>query len=275
MVTTRLHWSDLPAKTRAAIEATTGPIHQAETVSGGYNSEIAVRLDTARGTLFVKGLRSDHPRAWTQGREAAVAPHTGGLAPSLLWRVRETGWDLLGFEFVAEGRHADYSAGSPDLLLLADALTRLAETTVLDIELKRAEKRWAAYIPEPRHRAALAGERLAHTDFNPENVLIAHERALMVDWAWATRAAPWLDPALACIWLIATGEQTPAQAEQWAARMPAWHTAPRDALNAFAQANARLWTEIAEENPGPWSASLRDAAGRYAAFRSTTWATER
>ncbi|QDN54186.1 aminoglycoside phosphotransferase [Streptomyces sp. S1D4-20] len=269
MVTTRLHWSDLPEAARKAITTTTGPVNGAGTLPGGYNSEIAVRLDTDSGTYFVKGLRTDHPRAWTQHREAAVARSTGQLAPRQLWRVQDAGWDLLGFEFVDDARYADYSADSPDLVLLADVLTTLAQIPAPPVELKRAEDRWASYIADPDLRTALAGEHLAHTDFNPENVLITHDRALMVDWAWSTRAAPWLDPALGCIWLIATGKQDPAQAEQWAARMPAWHTAPRDALEAFAHANARLWAEIADDNPGSWSASPRDAATRYAAFRAS------
>lgn len=269
MVTSRLHWTDLPRAVQTEIEARTGPIQRVETVSGGYNSEIAARLDTVSGTIFVKGLRSDHPRAWTQRREAAVAPYTGHLAPPLLWRLESDGWDLLGFEFVDEGRHADYSAGSPDLLLLADSLTALAEIPAPAVELKRAEDRWAAYIPDPVHRAALAGRCLAHTDFNPENVIITSgQRAVLVDWAWSTAAAPWLDPALGCIWLIATGRQSPAEAERWASRMPAWRAAPSDALNAFAEANSRLWAEIADENPGSWSESLRDAARQYAAFRN-------
>ncbi|MFI5748994.1 hypothetical protein ACIBBE_24380 [Streptomyces sp. NPDC051644] len=36
----------------------------------------------------------------------------------------------------------------------------------------------------------------------------------------------------------------------------------------FATANARLWSEIAYENPGSWSKSLCDAAQQCAAFRS-------
>jgi hypothetical protein len=270
MVTARLHWNDLLPAARAAIEARTGSIHQAHTVSGGYNSEIAVRLDTDHGAVFVKGLRCDHPRVWTQRREAAVAPYTGHLAPTLLWHLESAGWDLLGFAFIDEGRHADYSVGSPDLLLLAEALTALAEIPAPPVELKRAEDRWAAYIPDPALRSALSGRHLAHTDFNPENVIITPTQATLVDWAWSTAAAPWLDPALGCLWLIATGTHEPTEAEQWASRMPAWRSAPPDALTAFAEANAKLWAEIADENPGSWSASLRDAAGRYAAFRIRT-----
>jgi Ser/Thr protein kinase RdoA (MazF antagonist) len=152
--------------------------------------------------------------------------------------------------------------------MLAATLTALADLPAPRAELKRAENRWADYIDEPTARAALAGEYLCHTDFNPENVLVTNGRTVLADWAWATHGAPWIDPALGAIWLIATGGQTPAEAEAWAARMPAWHTAPADTLAVFATANARLWNEIAEDNPGSWSASLRDAAEQWAAFRN-------
>ncbi|OEV09322.1 phosphotransferase [Streptomyces nanshensis] len=273
MPVTRLQWEDLPLPAQDAVEEVTGPIHRAETVSGGYNSAIAARLDTETGTVFLKGLPASHPRAWTQRREAEVAAAVGTLAPRFRWRLETAEWDLLGFDFAA-GRHADYASGSPDLALLACTLTRLAEIPAPRTELKRAEERWASYLPDADHRAALAGQYLAHTDFNPENVLITpggagqQERALMVDWAWSTLGAPWLDPALACVWLVSTGKQHPGAAEKWAARMPAWRGAPSHVLTAFAEANAKLWTEIADESPGTWSASLRDGARRYAAYRS-------
>lgn len=268
MVTARLHWSDLPQTVRDEIEERTGPVHKAQTVSGGYNSSIAVRLDTGSGTIFLKGLSSSHPRVWTQSREAAVAPYTRDLAPPLLWRMQSGGWDLLAFRFLDGGHHADYSADSPDLPLLADTLTSLAQIPAPPIELKDASSRWASYLPDPETRSMLGGTYLAHTDFNPENVIIKDGNAVLVDWGWASAAAPWVDPALCCIWLVSTGRQSPQEAEQWAARMPAWRTAPPAALDAFAQANARLWASIADQNPGPWSTALREAARRYAEHRN-------
>ncbi|MFD3775344.1 hypothetical protein [Streptomyces sp. NPDC058612] len=95
-------------------------------------------------------------------------------------------------------------------------------------------------------------------------------RAVLVDWAWSAAAAPWLDPDLGCIWLIATGKRHPADAERWASRKPAWRAATPDALDAFAEANAGLWADIAGENPGPWANSPRDAARRRPALRDVS-----
>jgi hypothetical protein len=60
-----------------------------------------------------------------------------------------------------------------------------------------------------------------------------------VDWAWASRGAGWIDPALCVIWLIAGGH-TAAQAEHQAETLPAWQTAPERAVDAFAAASTRL-----------------------------------
>lgn len=44
-------------------------------VGPGFNSQLAIVVETAAGTrIFVKGLRSDEPRARTQQTEAAINP---------------------------------------------------------------------------------------------------------------------------------------------------------------------------------------------------------
>ncbi|MET8628618.1 phosphotransferase [Kitasatospora sp. NPDC004669] len=112
-----------------------------------------------------------------------------------------------------------------------------------------------------------AGSCLLHTDLNNENVLIQGDRALLVDWAWATRGAPWIDPALWVIWLIAAGDHSPAAAEAWAARIPAWGLGDPALVNVFAQAQARMWADIAGAHPDPWTAGVNQAAQRWARFR--------
>jgi aminoglycoside phosphotransferase (APT) family kinase protein len=74
---------------------------------------------------------------------------------------------------------------------------------------------------------------LLHTDWNNANVLIG-EQTWLVDWGWATRGAPWLDAAYWIIWLIAAGHK-PAAAEGHAAQVPAFSTAPVDAVTTFAR----------------------------------------
>jgi hypothetical protein len=265
MVTTRLE--TVPDEVRAAISEQSGPILDMDTVNGGWNSEIATRVRTSNGTVFVKGLRTDHRRVWTQQREAEIGPYVHTVAPRVLWHIETAGWSLVAFEHIT-GRHADFGPASTDLPLVVNALERLGAIPCPDLPLRVAEQRWAAYIGDPSMLDHLRGDALLHTDFNNQNVLIADGRARFVDWAWATRGAPWIDPALWVIWLIAAGGHEPAEAESWAARTAQWHTAPMPALNAFADANARLWREIAGDNPDAWTSRMTAAADRWSAYRA-------
>lgn len=265
MVTTRLE--TVPDEVRAAISEQVGPILDMDTVNGGWNSEIATRVRTTNRTVFVKGLRADHRRVWTQRREAEIGPYVQAVAPQVLWQVEAAGWDLVGFEHI-DGRHADFTPTSADLPLVVNALERLAAIPCPELPLRMAEQRWSTYIDDPSMLDHFRGDALLHTDFNNQNVLIADGQARFVDWAWATRGAPWIDPALWVIWLIAAGSQEPAQAESWAARTTAWRTAPVPALNAFADANARLWREIAGDNADSWTSRMTNAADQWATYRA-------
>ncbi|MFF1675699.1 aminoglycoside phosphotransferase [Streptomyces sp. NPDC058256] len=260
MPTDRL--TDVPADVLAAITEATGPVVKTEPVGAGFNSEIAAHLHTDSGTVFVKGLRADHPRVWTQQREAEINPYLQGIAPRLLWRLQPAGWDLLGFEAV-DGHHADYAPGSPDVPVVATVLHRLGQVPCPDLPLKSMPDRMAAYSDTPE---LFAGERLLHTDWHDTNVLVTGGQALLVDWAWASRGAGWIDPALWVIWLISAGHTAP-QAEACAAALPAWTEAPATAVDAFAVASARLWHEIADADPDPWTQRMQTAAQTWAAHR--------
>ncbi|MFZ3562902.1 aminoglycoside phosphotransferase [Streptomyces sp. BH097] len=265
----RMHWDDLPHATRKAIEARTGPIRSATSAADGLNSEIALTLDTQAGRIFVKGLRSDHPRVWTQRREAAINPYVAPLAPRLLWTISDDQWTLLGYERL-EGRSAEYGPHSEDLPLVAEALTTLSTVQApAGLDLKEIGQRLTDYLDIPGEAELLRGNTLLHTDWHPDNVLVVEGAARVVDWAWPTRGAPWIDTAYWLIWLVASGHE-PAAAELWAAKNPAWSTAPARALEVFATAQKRLWAEIADEAPDiAWMRNLADAAHRWSAHRQT------
>ncbi|MFD8710445.1 aminoglycoside phosphotransferase [Streptomyces anulatus] len=270
MATVRIGLDRLPSAARAAVEEHTGPLLAVEESDEGFNSEIAARITSATGTWHIKGLRTDHPRAWTQHREAAVAPFLTSLAPALRWHVETAGWNLLGFEALG-GHHADYAPGSPDLPEVAALLRRLGETPCPGIELRHAEQRLEHYAAHPDDLRFFAGAHLLHTDLNNANVLVDDhatqgDRARLVDWAWATRGAAWLDAGYWIIWLIASGH-TPASAEQWAVELPSWHTAPAEGITAFATANANLWSEISTADPAPWILRLAQAANAWHTHR--------
>jgi hypothetical protein len=102
----------------------------------------------------------------------------------------------------------------------------------------------------------------------PHNVLIDSDgTARLIDWEWPTRGPGWVDPAVWVIRLIDAGH-TPAQAEDWAAALPAWRTAPAVTLNAFAHANAALWQELAATvNASRWKGHMSASARRWSQHR--------
>ncbi len=265
----RIAWKDLPEDTRTAIQARTGPVEHACTVSEGTNSALAAVLHTSAGQVFVKGIRTDHPSVVAQQREATINPHVRTVAPALLWHLEDVaGWDVRGFEHI-EGRHPDYRPGSADLPAVVDLVQALGAVPCPDVPVQDAGQRWAAYLEAPTAVELLAGDTLLHTDYNPENILITPDgTARLVDWAWPTRGAAWIDPCCLLIRLIAAGH-TAHQAEAWAQRTRAWHTAPASALDAFTLASARLWQEIADNDPQPWKQRMATAAREWADARMT------
>ncbi|WP_329446582.1 aminoglycoside phosphotransferase [Streptomyces canus] len=259
--------TEIPADALKEIESVAGPVLHIKMLSAGYNSEIAARLHFTNGTVFVKGLRQDHPRVWTQQREADINPHTDGLAPALRWHIHKAGWNLLGFEDL-DGRHADYSPGSPDVELVLQALWRLAALGApSSVDLKSMPARMSGHVEDPDETDLFAGSHLLHTDWNPHNVLIADGTARLVDWAWASRGASWIDPALWVIWLIASGHSVNS-AESLAGQHPAWDNTPVRSIDAFAQAQRRLWQTIASaDQPDEWTHKLHAAARAWAEQR--------
>ncbi len=262
MSMSRIPFEQLPADVRQAVADKTGAVHRTMTVRGGMNSGIASVLETESGSVFVKGIPADHPQAGAQRREAAVAPHLPASCPRLYWHLELDGWGLLGYE-VVDGRHADYAPGSPDLPLVEEALTELQEITApADVEIKDAVDRWADYAP-PGTMRHFDGDTLLHTDFAPDNVLIVGDRARLVDWAWPTRGAAWIDPGALALRLMDAGHPVDA-AVDFAGRFSSWRGAEPEALAAFGAATAALWREIAEEDGTPWKLGMAKRAAMLA-----------
>ena len=218
---TTVEWEELPEQTRAAVESHTGPLVKVEPVTAGHNHHLAAILHSDTGAVFVKGLRTGHRHARRQQLEAVVNGALTGITPRLQWQLPDVGgWHLLGFDALTGARHTDLRPGSTDLPLVTDALSALAQTrrppgAVPD----RAEHRWAEHgNPDQVH--VLRGQHLLHTDLRPDNIVIDAGRVWIVDWAWPTLGAAWIDPARLTLWLIAEGHTTTA-AESWLRTLPA------------------------------------------------------
>lgn len=264
MSPTRIAYRELPDSVQEHVGAIIGPVIAADSAAEGLNSSVAARLHTPGGRYFVKALPVAHRWAWTQQREAEVAPHVATVGAALIARIVEAGWDVLVFEAL-EGHRADYTPGSPDLGHVARLLARIGELRCPDTTLRLAEQRLAAYTSKDLLHH-FAGESLLHTDLNPANVLVTGEEARIVDWGWATRGAAWLDAAYWVSWLITAGHR-PAQAEQQAGRIPSWRAAPAAGITAFAEANANVWAEIGTGSTDPWTLGIMAAAETWRRHR--------
>lgn len=259
MITGKANWEEA----RNLIEEETGPIRAVTELSEGRNSEISVIIRTDSDATFVKGCRASHRQAWTQERERIINPLVRHISPALKWSTVNADWDLLGFEYIP-GAHADYSPGSPDIPKVITVLLQLQEITCPDIDVKQADQRWASYTRAPD---LLAGTSLLHTDWSPGNVIV-NECANLVDWAWPTRGAAWIDPACLAVWLIASGH-TPRSAESCTAQIPSWQSAPARALDEFARVQALMWDGIAADSSEPWTKNLAQASRQWASHRET------
>jgi hypothetical protein len=122
-------------------------------------------------------------------------------------------------------------------------------------------------VDDPETASVFGGPVLTHSDWTPDNVLIASDRAWLIDWAWPTLGAAWTDPACWIIRLIASGGHTAPQAERQACRLPAFQDADPAHIDLFAAANARLWAEIAQANASDWTTKMAHAAQSWSSHR--------
>lgn len=127
-------------------------------------------------------------------------------------------------------------------------------TAPADLDIKEAADRWKNYVPlNVLHY--FRGTALLHTDFAPDNILITGGRARLVDWAWPTRGAAWIDPGALALRLMEAGHSV-EDALGFADRFPSWHDAEAGALAAFGMASAALWHEISEQSPAEWKQGM-------------------
>lgn len=115
MTLQRADWKDISQAVRDLVQAHTGPVLAARTVSAGLNSHLAVVLDTVGGPLFIKGVRTDHPGVVRQRREAMINPHVLPLAPQLRWQVEGVGsaMPLLGTDTAQGDQRLRYHVRAP------------------------------------------------------------------------------------------------------------------------------------------------------------------
>lgn len=256
----------LDAGLAALIESRTGPVRGANRTERGFTSDYTGILDTDDGALFVKAVRLDGHTVSSLEREAAINPAVRHMAPALLWQARDSEWLVLGFGYVPDAHHADFKPGSPDLPAVAAAIDRIGAIPLSDAARDWPEIRYDRYARDGAG-ALFTGQTLLHGDINPDNLLVGPSGDVMlVDWAWPTHGAAFIDPACLAVQLIAAGH-TPAQAEEWAARCAGWRDADPDAIDAFAIATVRMYRRFERLDPEPWRKAMTTAALAWAEHR--------
>ncbi|TDC02242.1 aminoglycoside phosphotransferase [Micromonospora fluostatini] len=254
----RSDWTTLPEAVTARIAERVGGIIDVDPAPSGNHAEIASTVTGSARKVFVKAASGDLGVRSLRFELAATSAITG-YPPEVLWHFECGGWLVVGVEHL-DGSHPDLSPGSADLDLLASALKGLQETPAPD-------GRW--FTPANRlgfAHPAMEGGMLVHSDLNPANLIVTTRGLRIVDWAWATRSAPWVELALLVQWLIGSGH-TASQAEKWLAQFPAWTATDPEVLNDFATRSASKWSTKSRESNLGWVHDL--------AAWTTEWATHR
>lgn len=166
---------------------------------------------------------------------------------------------MVGTEHL-DGPHPDLSPGSPDLHLLAEVLKRLQTTVAPEGNWYSAGSRlgW--------EQEAASGEMLVHSDLNPANLIMTADGLRVVDWAYTTRAASWVELALIMQWLIGSGH-APEQAEDWLTQFPAWAAVDPAVLDDFAARSSAKWSDKARPNSDQWVRDLSTWTTAWATYR--------
>jgi hypothetical protein len=256
----RSDWTALPEAVTKEIADRIGGSHTIP-AAGGDHAEIAATVTGTYGKVFVKAAHTDMGvrslRYELLVGEVLQPPHS----PAVQWHFETDGWLVAGFEHL-DGPNADLSPGSPDLGLLSTAINDLGRSPQRVLPLFSPSARLGFSHP------AMDGDALVHTDLNPANLVVTSDGLGIVDWAYATKAAPWVELALLVQWLIGGGH-TPRQAEDWLAQFPAWGTAGTEVLDHFAMKNAAKWSAKAQASSESWVQDLAAWTGQWAQRRTT------
>lgn len=227
----RLHWADLPAALRDALEQRLGsPVLEAVTQPGGFSPGLAARLRLANGErVFVKAVGSapnpDSPAMHRREAMIAAALPASVPTPRFLWSHDDGDWVALAFEDI-DGRHPVVPWRPEELervlRALANLVTGLTPSPIKTITIaERLHDQFQGWrllagtsgdsltdLPAwaRRHLTALAeleshwqraseGTTLLHFDLRADNVVITPDRVVFVDWPHAALGAGWLELA--------------------------------------------------------------------------------
>jgi aminoglycoside phosphotransferase (APT) family kinase protein len=228
----RLHWEQLPATVRHALEDRLGSVViESVTQPGGFSPGVAARLALADGRrVFVKVISSrpnpDSPAMHRREARIAATLPASVPTPRLLWSYDDGDWVAIVFEDV-EGWTPVTPWRPEELRRVLEAVTQLVQSLTpspIAVEtiaerlhgplqgwrtLQAAARissddligvpRWAQRnlerlaALESDWEEASTGPTLLHFDLRADNILLTPDRVLFVDWPHASLGAGWME----------------------------------------------------------------------------------
>ncbi len=280
----RLEWSHLPPWLRAEIERILrSAVVDAVSCDSGFTPGMASVLTCADGTRHfvkaasVKAQRASAEAYRVEGRKHEHLPPSVP-APELLWIRDADDWVVLGFAHV-EARAPSRPWTRADLDPVLTATIRLAEVltpppaalrlrTIAE-EMADLPGMWQhvrrtrpelAHLEEAAALAARfgevsAGDTVVHTDVRDDNVLIdPRGRALICDWNWPARGAPWVDSVLLLIGPRGDG----LDVEAILAEHPLTREVPAESIDVLIALVTAFFLRSADQPVPPSSPHIRD-----------------
>ncbi len=288
----RLPYAAIPARLRSEIERQLGGrVLTAVTQPGGFSPGVAARLTLDNGSrAFVKAVGDINPESpgihRAEARIAAALPASTPAA-RMLGFIDADDWVILIFEDVEGTMPAQpWQPGELDRVLAA--MTDLATTlTPAPIDAPPAAVRfgslgrgwrllaeragsgaddlagadpWArdnlgALVEfETGFAAAVEGTSLVHGDIRADNILLAGDRVVFVDWPWACLARPWFDVVAMLPSVAMQGGPAPETVLQ---AHPLAQDADPEAITTFIATLAGTWTYLGRQPDPPGLPTLR------------------
>jgi hypothetical protein len=292
----RISWAEVPPRVRAAVDRELGsPIAAAVSQHGGFSPGTAVRVvceDGRRAFVKAVGLSLNPDSPGLHRAEIAVMSLLPGdlPAPRLLASYDDGDWVALVLEDI-DGRRPELPWSEQDAWLVASSLGQLARTTAprqmraygdvvhmltawdeVAAEPVGIDPALLARLPEMLAAQSLAaevtvGEALVHWDARADNMLIRDGRAMLLDWAWASRGAPWLDSLLLAMDFAVQGGPDP---DDFLRRNEVTRDVPPAHLRSALATLLGIFTHRARQPAPPglptirhWQAHCRDCVLRW------------
>jgi hypothetical protein len=276
---TRARWHELPPRVRGEVERLLGEaVVSAESQPNGFSAGSADRVTTVSGRRAFVKTASDPRSAGLHRREIAVMRQLPATVPvaALLGSFDDGEWVGLVLGDVP-GRHP----GAGDIDAVLGAIGSLPRADTLALPTIAETLGWAeatvppglAYLADLARGAteAMTGDHLVHLDLRCDNVLVDDTgSAVIVDWPWASRGAPWVDGLTFLLDLRRLGADT--DCERVLADHPMFSAvAPRDITAVLAALAIEFLTAARLETGTPGLRAFQLSEGAAAA----AWVRER